>query len=1016
MNYMDIVGIIITVIGGFLMIYPLQYAFLFILGMCCKPKKYPSRDEKLRYGMVVAARNEEKVIDGLIDSIRKSDYPQDKLTIFVMAHNCTDRTAEIARKCGAVVFEYNNPNEKTKGYALKKAFELIDQNYGINSFDGYHIFDADNILDKDYVTKMNDAFLYYDKKRPVMGYRNAKNFGENTQTAMYGVLYAAECRFEDVARTQLDISVRLIGSGFVISSEMVKNGWDCVILSDDVDFSAEQVLKGEKVSYCNEATYYDEHPTTFKAMWRQRFRWTKGVILVGKKRWNSLIKNLFRSKKQGSLNESAKPPKKISTIDLLFKFTPVALLGFIGIIIDAVLIALAPLFGLNILDFLPRFFISVAVGTLVGYGGLVICPIACYIYERKRIVGVSLWTKIKSTLMFPVFIFYLLPQQLMALFSGKLEWKPIVHSNESNFETFNKSAQQNEIYESKGDKNMKIVVLSGGSGNDAMVKGLNSLNLGGGLFDLKVIVNAYDNGKSTGVCRAVTNTLGVSDIRKNHSRMYQAVYGENVDENIMEFYDGRFNLEKGREVETVKNYLSKWGMEEYSRYADEFFAHSNAYDYDYKNFSVSNIIYSQMYEEYGYEYTNKHFCDKLGIDDFVVLNSFDNVFIKAQTESGHIIEDEGETVFWNNPSDKIVKTIYDVHSSVGLNPVAVNLIENADLIIISTGTFYSSLQPTIEYLDFYKYINASNAKKIWVMNNEEDGDSFGVSDLDLVAAMERTGLDLDSFVILVNDDAKSTMKQADGKHNFVSMPMGNVNGKHDARKYAVALLRIYYGLDKPIDKILFDFDDTIYSRSSAEEDVSVENVKLLNSIADKSVIVSGNSYRSIRNKLSKIYGPELEGWNVEVWADANSILFRNDEQMQIIEKHVIRGDIESQLTAFIGKHGLKTEAVGGERTVNYKIKPLSQDQREKFVRLLNKEFGRVVKAKMTGKTTVDIVSLDNDKESVFDVCNFQSLNTLYVGDEVQHGNDVRIANRCNAVIRVSSVNETNIILKLLSEK
>ncbi len=563
---------------------------------------------------------------------------------------------------------------------------------------------------------------------------------------------------------------------------------------------------------------------------------------------------------------------------------------------------------------------------------------------------------------------------------------------------------------------MKIVVLSGGSGNDAMVKGLNSLNLGGGLFDLKVIVNAYDNGKSTGVCRAVTNTLGVSDIRKNHSRMYQAVYGENVDENIMEFYDGRFNLEKGREVETVKNYLSKWGMEEYSRYADEFFAHSNAYDYDYKNFSVSNIIYSQMYEEHGYEYTNKHFCDKLGIDDFVVLNSFDNVFIKAQTESGHIIEDEGETVFWNNPSDKIVKTIYDVHSSVGLNPVAVNLIENADLIIISTGTFYSSLQPTIEYLDFYKYINASNAKKIWVMNNEEDGDSFGVSDLDLVAAMERTGLDLDSFVILVNDDAKSTMKQADGKHNFVSMPMGNVNGKHDARKYAVALLRIYYGLDKPIDKILFDFDDTIYSRSSAEEDVSVENVKLLNSIADKSVIVSGNSYRSIRNKLSKIYGPGLEGWNVEVWADANSILFRNDEQMQIIEKHVIRGDIESQLTAFIGKHGLKTEAVGGERTVNYKIKPLSQDQREKFVRLLNKEFGRVVKAKMTGKTTVDIVSLDNDKESVFDVCNFQSLNTLYVGDEVQHGNDVRIANRCNAVIRVSSVNETNIILKLLSEK
>ena len=905
MNYMDIVGIIMTAIGAYLLIYPLQYAVLFIIGMCSKPKIFPRCDEKLKYGMVVAARNEEKVIGGLIDSIRKADYPQDKLEVFVMAHNCTDRTAEIAREHGAIVFEYNNPNEKTKGYALKKAFELIDQNYGISSFDGYHIFDADNILDKDYVTKMNDAFLYYDKKRPIMGYRNSKNFGENTQTAMYGVLYAAECRFEDVARSRLDISVRLIGSGFVVSNEMVKEGWDCVIMSDDVDFSAEQVLKGEKVAYCNEAMYYDEHPTTFKAMWRQRFRWTKGVILVGAKRWNSLVKNLFRSKKAGSLNESTKPPKRISTIDLMFKFTPIALLGFIGVIIDIILVALAPLFGCEIKEHMVRLLITVVISTVLGYGGLVFCPIACYIYERKRIVGVSLWTKIKSAIMFPFFIFLLLPQQLIAIFSGKLEWKQIVHSDESNFETFNTITKQIQNYKSKGDKKMKTVVLSGGSGNDTMGKGLESQN-GGGVLDLRVIVNAYDNGKSTGVCRAVTNTLGVSDIRKNHSRMYQAVYGDSVDNRILEFYDGRFDLDKGKESEQVSEFLRKWGMDEYVRYAVDFFAHSNACDYEYKNFSISNIIYSQMYEQYGYEYTNKHFCDKLGIEDFVVLNSFDNVFIKAQTESGHIIEDEGETVFWNNPDDKIVKTIYDVHSSVGLNPAAIKLIEEADLIIISTGTFYSSLQPTIEYLDFYKHINASNAKKIWVMNNEEDGDSFGVSDLGLVNAMEKTGLDLSKFVILLNADANSSMKLTDSNHNFVTLSMGNIKGKHDAYKYAKALLQVYYGLHESFDKILFDFDDTVFSRDSIGEEISIENVKLLNAISDKAVIISGNSYRSIREKLKRIYGPELEGWNIDVWADANSILYRNDRQTRIIEKHIIRSNVKTQLASKKKKKGWQT--------------------------------------------------------------------------------------------------------------
>ena len=69
---------------------------------------------------------------------------------------------------------------------------------------------------------------------------------------------------------------------------------------------------------------------------------------------------------------------------------------------------------------------------------------------------------------------------------------------------------------------------------------------------------------------------------------------------------------------------------------------------------------------------------------------------------------------------------------------------------------------------------------------------------------------------------------------------------------------------------------------------------------------------------------------------------------------------------------------------------------------------------MTGRTTVDIVSLENDKESVFEACGLQSLKTLYIGDEVRNGNDVKIANRCSAVIRVENVNETNLILRLLA--
>lgn len=103
---------------------------------------------------------------------------------------------------------------------------------------------------------------------------------------------------------------------------------------------------------------------------------------------------------------------------------------------------------------------------------------------------------------------------------------------------------------------MNIVILSGGSGNDSLVKGLKSMYPES---NIKVIINAYDSGKSTGICRKVTNTLGVSDIRKNHIRMYKAL-NDNPDARLLEFYDGRYNFTKGKEIEEIYNLLCSWEL------------------------------------------------------------------------------------------------------------------------------------------------------------------------------------------------------------------------------------------------------------------------------------------------------------------------------------------------------------------------------------------------------------------------------------------------------------------------
>ena len=151
---------------------------------------------------------------------------------------------------------------------------------------------------------------------------------------------------------------------------------------------------------------------------------------------------------------------------------------------------------------------------------------------------------------------------------------------------------------------MNILVISGGSGNDALIKGLKSFYPES---NVNVLVNAYDAGKSTGVCREVTGTLGVSDIRKNHIRMYKAIT-EHVNQCFVEFYDSRYDFTKGNESEEVVAKLRAWGLSSLEEFAVKFFKRPEAANYDYKDFCVSNIVYAEMYAESGYEATNKFFC------------------------------------------------------------------------------------------------------------------------------------------------------------------------------------------------------------------------------------------------------------------------------------------------------------------------------------------------------------------------------------------------------------------------
>ena len=127
----DIIGSIL----GFMFLYKNAY---YIIGLFFTRKFKPAKN-KHKYAILIAARNEKNVIGNLIDSINKQDYDMKLVTTFVVADNCTDNTAEIARSHGAVCYERFDNEHRTKGYALEFLLDRIEEDYGRMSFEGYFI-------------------------------------------------------------------------------------------------------------------------------------------------------------------------------------------------------------------------------------------------------------------------------------------------------------------------------------------------------------------------------------------------------------------------------------------------------------------------------------------------------------------------------------------------------------------------------------------------------------------------------------------------------------------------------------------------------------------------------------------------------------------------------------------------------------------------------------------------------------------------------------------------------------
>lgn len=393
-------------------IVTIYWLYQFIISLCSfvKIKEKPLKEDKQhRFMTIIPAHNEEKVVVNLIESLKKLDYPKDLYDIYVIADNCTDKTAEVAKKAGAIVYERFDEAHKTKGHALQ--WFLAQKIEEDAPYDAFCIFDADNIVDENFLKVMNKKLCQGEEV--VQGYKDIKNPSDSWVSAGYAIFYWTMHRFYHLARYNIGLSPLMNGTGFMVKFDVIKpQGWNTKTLTEDIEFSLKRIIEGKKLGWARDAIVYDEQPVGFKQSWTQRSRWTVGHMQCLKEYTKPLAEAVVKN-------------KTVMNFDgLLYMLgtTPMLILTMVLVIVNTILFATGAMSGLDFTIQMLKYIIPTLL--VLPFMGLVVLYL-----EKKPIKPM-----IKGLLTYPIFMGSWLLINIKCLFKRDTEWKKIDHVNDKKIE------------------------------------------------------------------------------------------------------------------------------------------------------------------------------------------------------------------------------------------------------------------------------------------------------------------------------------------------------------------------------------------------------------------------------------------------------------------------------------------------------------------------------------------------------------------------------------------------------
>ncbi|OPY67926.1 MAG: Beta-monoglucosyldiacylglycerol synthase [Syntrophorhabdaceae bacterium PtaU1.Bin034] len=242
----------------------------------------------LSLAVVIPAHNEEGHIGTTVAHLQRSNYPKTFYSVFVLADNCEDKTAERAVQAGARVFRRTDTSNRGKGQALDWFFRNHRDIYG--AFDGIVMVDADTTVHKDFLAEIA-ASLKHPSVSAVQGYYGVSNGEEHWRSGLMSAAFHVFNHLRPAGYNGIGGTAGLRGNGMGFRTELIlRTGWPAYSIVEDYEFTMRLLLEGILVHYNPDAMVFSDMPTERKVAETQRMRWEGR----GKDMKNTFVRLFFK--------------------------------------------------------------------------------------------------------------------------------------------------------------------------------------------------------------------------------------------------------------------------------------------------------------------------------------------------------------------------------------------------------------------------------------------------------------------------------------------------------------------------------------------------------------------------------------------------------------------------------------------------------------------------------------------------------------------------------------------------